>query len=91
MRFRPESDYRDIDVLTKAAMVRECAAFEASLSGTVFLRALTEARDDARNIIRSEGVSQRDADRANGALDILEHILEFGVADHRKIALEIGK
>lgn len=91
MRFPPDANHAGIDVLTLTAIVRECATFEASMAGGIAMDAIRGARDKAMKVVRNPDVTQREADRANGALDVLEHIIEHGFADYKRASEGIGK
>lgn len=91
MRFQPDSDYSDLDVIDRITAARECEFFEAKTGGSIAVSALREARDRAMSVVLGDNVSERDADRARGALDVLNHLLEHGLGDYRRVLAEVSE
>lgn len=85
MRFRPNARTTTMEPLSRLSVAHVAATFEATEAGEVYLESIREARDRAYAVVRKPDVCQRDADRANGALDVLEGLLEDGLAAHKRV------
>ena len=85
MRFRPELKLHEMDDLTKLAVAQGAKDFENSVAGQMHVEAITSARDAAMNVLLRHGIDERSADYARGALDVLNGLLDHGIAEHRKI------